>query len=83
MASDLEALSCKAWRIYAERLREKLEPDQRGEFVAIEPESGDYYLGRTISDAGQRASASHPDRLYHIIRVGSPAAIEIGGISSR
>jgi len=35
----------RAKRVYAERLQADLEAEHRDRFVAIEPESGDYFLG--------------------------------------
>ncbi len=55
--------------IYEERLRVALEATSRGKFVAIEPDSGDYYLGRTLSEAVGAARAVHPDRVMFAIRV--------------
>jgi hypothetical protein len=46
--------------------------------VAIEPESGDYFLGNTLSDAIGAARRSHPDKLAHGMRVGHRAAVHFG-----
>ncbi len=61
--------------INAARLRSALEAEHRDEFVAIEPESGDYFLGRTLREAVGAARRAHPDRLTHAMRVGHKAAI--------
>ena len=47
-------------------------------FVAIEPESGDYFLGKTHSEAMKAARRAHPDRLCHAMRVGHKAALHFG-----
>jgi hypothetical protein len=79
MASQsLDELVRDAENIYNRRLRAKLENDHRDEFVAIEPISGDFFLGRTLSDALGSARAAHPDRLSHAIRVGHRAALHFG-----
>ena len=49
-------------------------------FVAIEPESGEYFLGDTFDEAVKSARAKHPSRLSHIIRIGHRAAFHIGGL---
>ena len=41
----------KAEEVYYSRFQEFLEPEHLDEFVAIEPESGDYFLGKTLSEA--------------------------------
>jgi hypothetical protein len=68
----------RAEEVYATRLRALLDPGHRDEFVAIEPESGDYFLGQTLSEAIAAARRSHPDRLAHAMRVGHRAALHFG-----
>jgi hypothetical protein len=64
-------------RIY-ETLRGDLERRHLNSFVAIEPESGDYFLGRTLSEASEAANAAHPDRRSCVLRVGHQATVHIG-----
>lgn len=68
----------KAEEVYANQLRAVLEPEHVDKFVAIEPESGDYFLGRTLSEAMGAARQTHPDRLAHAMRVGHRAALHFG-----
>ncbi len=68
----------RAEEIYSARLRAVLEPEHIDEFVVIEPESGDYFLGRTLREAVRAARRAHPDRLTHAMRVGHKAAIHFG-----
>jgi hypothetical protein len=68
----------RAEQLYAIRLRAVLEPQHVAEFVAIEPESGDYFLGKRLSEAMAAARRAHPDRLAHAMRVGHPAALHFG-----
>ena len=70
----------RAERLYEERLKAKLEPAHLHEFVAIEPESGNYFLGPTLSEASAACRAVHPDRRAHIMRVGHQAAVHMGGM---
>ena len=60
------------------RPRSVLEPEHMDEFVAIEPESGDYFLGKALSEATQAARRSYPDRWTHAIRIGHSAALHFG-----
>lgn len=76
--NDLESTANAAKRIYDDRLRTTLEASHLHAFCAIEPVSGDYFLGQTLSEAGVAARAAYPDRPNHIIRVGHPAAVHIG-----
>ena len=70
-------LYIRAERIYQERLRADLERTHLNSFIAIEPESGDFYLGRTLSEASAAASAVHPDRRCCVLRVGHPVALHL------
>ncbi len=74
----LDDLVRDAERIYKERLRDELETGHHDQFVAIEPVSGDYFLGRTLSEALGSARTAHPNRLSHALRVGHRAALHFG-----
>ena len=71
MASELTMeVAKKAQAIYERDLRSTLEKTNPNAFVAIEPESGSYFLGQTLSEAIQAARAAHPERLPFTLRVG-------------
>jgi hypothetical protein len=67
-----------AERLYDEHLRARLECAHRDEFVAVEPISGDYFLGRSLSEAIGAARDAYPDRLAHAMRVGHKTALHFG-----
>ena len=75
---DMDEFVRLAEEVYETRLRSVLEPEHADEFVAIEPKSGDYFLGKTLSEAIGAARRSHPDRLAHAMRVGHKAALHLG-----
>ena len=64
--------------LYETRLRSLLEPQHREDYVAIEPDSGDYFLGKTLSEAIRSARQAHPQRLAFALRVGHSNTIELG-----
>jgi len=68
----------QAERIYEQRLRATLEKAHPGKFVAIEPVSGDHFLGLTLSEAGAAARQAHPQNPSYILRIGQKAAVHIG-----
>lgn len=80
VSADTKAIIERAKRIYAEQLQAVLEPQHRNRFVAIEPESGEYFLGDTFDAAVKSARAKHPSRLSHTIRIGHRAAFHLGGM---
>jgi hypothetical protein len=65
-------------QIYRDRLQSELEPTHRDDFVAIEPDSGEYFLGRTLSEAAAGARAAYPNRRTGVLRVGHAATLHLG-----
>ena len=79
MASTLSIeVARKAQAIYERDLRSRLEKTDLNAFVAIEPKSGDYFLGQTLSEAIQKARAVHPERLPFTLRVGHRSTVNMG-----
>jgi hypothetical protein len=78
VAPDTAELIRRARLVYEQRLKDELERTHLNDFVAIEPDSGDYFLGRTLSEASAAARQKYPDRRTSVLRVGHPVAIEIG-----
>jgi hypothetical protein len=76
------AVAKKARAIYEQRLRAQLESQQADKFVAIEPDSGDFFLGASYSESVMAAAAAHPGRICFVIRVGHEAALHLGGLSN-
>ncbi len=69
---DRRKLSARGKEIY-EGIREELEPEHKGKIVAIEVDSEDYFLGKTVVEAGMKAREKHPDKVFYFIRIGFPA----------
>jgi len=69
--STLE-LDRRGWTRY-EQIAHILEVQHRGEFVMIEVDSGDYFLGRTLQEADKKARQKYPDRVFYVIRIGRRA----------
>lgn len=78
MQSEIDDFVRRAEEIYSGRLRALLEPDHLNEFVAIEPESGEYFLRATLSEASRAAREKYPDRLTHVMHVGHSVALHLG-----
>jgi hypothetical protein len=64
---------------YSQTLASILEPSHEGEFVAIEPDSGNYFLGSTASAALITAHFAMPNNLFYLTRVGRETAHIVGG----
>src|SRR5438132_5291672 len=58
-------------RIYEDRLRQLVEPEARGQFVAIHVDTGDHAVARTSSAATRALRARHPvDGRIYVRRIG-------------
>jgi hypothetical protein len=69
----------KGKQVYRHRLQAILEPEHIGKFVAIEPDSGSYYLGQTSHEALAAAKMATPEHVFYLVRVGFKFAHRIGG----
>ena len=72
-AHSTEELDWLGWERYAE-IREALESQHHGEYLMIEVDSGEYFIGGTSEEALRQAEAVHPDKVFCLIRIGYPAA---------
>jgi len=70
-------------KYYDEHLKQILEPEHNGEFVTIDYESGQYFLGKTDVEAMKKGKANLPEKKLFLVRVGFEAAYKIGGYYAR
>jgi hypothetical protein len=78
IATDPQAQARQAQAFYEESLRARLEAKHRDEFIAVEPQSGDYFLGKTSLEANLAATKAYPRRFCLVMRIGHPAAHHLG-----
>jgi len=71
----LEEVAKAGQELYNSKLKEMLEPESNGRFVAIESATGNYFIGGTIVEALENAEVKLPNADFHVVRVGSPAAV--------
>ncbi|MDI7269614.1 MAG: hypothetical protein QME96_16625 [Myxococcota bacterium] len=72
-----ELLAARGEAIY-QGSAEELERTAMGKVVAIEVDSGQYYIGRGIGEADELASRDHPGKLFYFRHIGPrrlPAAV--------
>jgi hypothetical protein len=67
-----------AKKAYEERWKAKLEDEHWGEIIAVEPESGDYVLGRTFREVDVARQAKFGTKMVYTFRVGGGGAVSIG-----
>jgi len=70
---EREAFIAKGLEVY-ERIKGELEEKHKGEIVAIRPATGEYFVGKTLNKADEKAFAANRDAWYLFVRVGEPEA---------
>ena len=68
--------------IYNEDLKESLERDFVGQYVAIVSETRRFYIRPTFLEAAMAARESEPNYIPFVIRIGHDAAFHIGAVST-
>jgi len=78
MSPDSRELARQAEWLYEHSLKATLEQSHPEAFVAIEPMSGEYFVGATLSEAIAAARRAYPERVTYAVRVGHRAAVHLG-----
>ncbi len=65
--------------IYREKIRGLVEPHERGKFLVIDVETGDYELDANDATATKRLQRRRPEAVIYGLRVGYRAAYSFGG----
>jgi hypothetical protein len=81
--ATLSDLGNRAKALYESKLKAVLEPEQKGKFVAIEPDTESYFVADTGTKALLQARAVLPEKLFFLARIGYPTADAIGGYGAR
>jgi hypothetical protein len=71
-----------AKKVYEADFKSTLEAQHRDEFVAIEPISKAYFLGKNFYDAAIAAKIAYPNRKSFVLRIGHDAAFHLGSATS-
>ena len=64
--------------LYERDIRASLDPGDRGKFLVLDIETGDYELDIDDLAAVKRARAKHPEAAFYVLRVGHPTAYRLG-----
>lgn len=76
------SVAAAAKRVYEEDLKSRLERENKDDFVAIEPTSRRYFVGKTFLEVALAAKGAFPEKKSFVIRIGHEAAFHIGAFSS-
>ncbi|MEA3376054.1 MAG: hypothetical protein U9R72_07645 [Chloroflexota bacterium] len=72
--SDARAAFIAKGKEVLEAIKGDLDGREDAVVVAIEPESGDYFVGKTLGQADRAAFEEHPDEWIYFVRVEDPDA---------
>ena len=79
----LSEFSQKGEEIYDSRIKHALPPDLKGKIVAIEIESGNYFIGDTVLKAGLLGRKKYPNRQFYFKRIGYKSVHKSVGIAKK
>jgi hypothetical protein len=65
--------------IYEKQIRQGVEVGNKGNFVVIDVESGDFEIDRDDLAATRRLLQKRPDAVLYGVRIGYPTAYTLGG----
>ncbi|MBI5222579.1 MAG: hypothetical protein HY980_03740 [Candidatus Magasanikbacteria bacterium] len=68
----------KGIRVY-QKISKQIEKNHSGDFVAIEVESGGYFLGQTQMEAIEKAKKRFPTKIFYLMKIGFPAVVTFSG----
>jgi len=63
-------IASRGWKIYEDRLKNDLEPENIGKFLVIDVESGDYEISDDEMEAVDRAMERHANGMLYLMRIG-------------
>ena len=73
-----EEIAQKGTHIYR-GISQQIEKEHWGSFVAIEVESGKYFIGETQIEAIEKAKKSFQDKIFYLMKIGFPAVVTFSG----
>ncbi|HEY7330219.1 MAG TPA: hypothetical protein VH592_21455 [Gemmataceae bacterium] len=74
-----EEIARRGDAIYEQKIRPLLKPRDKGKYVAIDIETGEYEISKSEMAACDRLDARIPDAQTWMVRVGYPAVHIFGG----
>lgn len=75
---DTEEIARRGEELYERSIRDQVEPEQDGRFLALDVSSGDYEGADEALSATARLRERRPDAIPYLMRVGRPSAFRLG-----
>lgn len=73
ITSKARRMAKKGKKIYDQLVGNHLESRYKGEYIAIEVQSKDYFIGGKITEAIAKAREKYPEKEFYVARIGYPA----------
>jgi hypothetical protein len=74
-----EEVESRGEEIYDQQIRQKVEVGNKGKFVVIDIETGEYEIDEDDLQATKRALVKRPEAVLYGVRIGYPTAYNLGG----
>jgi hypothetical protein len=74
-----EEVESQGEAIYEQQIRDKVEPKDKGKFLVIDIETGEYEIDYDDLLATKRMLARFPNAVLYGLRIGFPSAYRLGG----
>lgn len=66
---NVDLFVARGEEIYHE-IKDKLEPQYKGKIVAIDIDTGDYFLGESVVKAVKEGRKKYPHKVFHTVKIG-------------
>ena len=73
-----KSIAASGKRVFSE-IETMLTAKYPGQYVAIEPTSGQYYVSNTMGGAIAKGRAIYPHRQFYTVGIGKPMHVPMGG----
>ena len=74
-----DEISSRGQMLYDQQIQARVDADNKGKFLILDIETGDYEMDENEWVALQRAKTKHPDAAFYIVRIGYPTAHKLEG----
>lgn len=73
----------KGQEIYEGKLKDQLEKEHLGKYVAIDVETEEYFVGESLEEALTKAREKYANKIFHSIKIGSTGVFTASGLLDR
>ncbi len=74
-----EEVATRGEAVYEQQIRAKVEAENKGKFLVVDIETGEYEIDEDDLSATKRALAKRPEAVLYGLRIGHPTAYRLGG----